>query len=82
MPTDEQVEAACIAYHSAATWARMPEDRIAQRATHGLADMNREAERQVMRAALDAAERAAWRPISEEYEDPDSFLLLPMTTAC
>ena len=28
-----------------------------------------------MRAAVGAAEHAAWRPISEEYEDPDAFLL-------
>ena len=75
MATDEQVEAACMAYHSAAIWARMPEDRTAQRATHGLADTNREAERQVMRAALDAAERAAWRPIAE-LEDIDSLVMI------
>ena len=59
-----------MAYHSAAIWARMPEDRTAQRATHGLADTNREAERQVMRAALEAAERAAWRPIAELAKEP------------
>jgi hypothetical protein len=71
MTSDAQVEAACRAYHSAAAWSQMPEDRIVQRAspTGRRWDTTRDAERQVMRAALNAAETAAWRPIGEEYDD-------------
>jgi|HubBroStandDraft_1064217.scaffolds.fasta_scaffold08733_16 hypothetical protein len=51
----EVVEPVCIAYHSRLVWNGMPEDRTAERASHGTWDTNRKAERESMRAALSAS---------------------------
>ena len=72
--TDEQVEAACIAYHGASVWNTMPADRIGERESLGWWGPTRAAARQAMRAALVAAEAAAWRPIAEAPSDGKPFL--------
>lgn len=52
-PTDEMVEAALIAWHDDPNW------------TIGTTSASRAVSRDMMRAALEAADRAAWSPVGQ-----------------